>query len=56
MDWKSKLESVYSFMLEYSKITVCWMSRKKESQTHHFMKGCKEKTAECIKNGHNKEN
>ena len=24
-DWKAKLESVYSFMLKYSKITVCFM-------------------------------
>ena len=22
-DWKAKLESAYSFMLKYSKITVC---------------------------------
>ena len=25
-DWKAKLESAYSFMLKYSKITVCWTS------------------------------
>ena len=23
-DWKAKLESAYSFMLKYSKITVCY--------------------------------
>ena len=32
------------------------MTRKKELQTHRFMKGYKEKTAECVKKGHNKEN
>ena len=40
-DWKAKLESGYSFMLNYSKITACTMSmyvflnkkgRKKKSQ------------------------
>ena len=40
-DWKAKLESAYSFMLKYSKITVCSPSREdaQDSDLAHFFRG-----------------
>ena len=44
-DWKAKLESASSFMLKYSKITVCHIKNCKNqnprhvSQTNLFLKG-----------------
>jgi hypothetical protein len=33
-DWKAKLESAYSFMLKYSKITVCHKSHQSIKQPY----------------------
>ena len=36
-DWKSKLESAYSFMLKYSKITVCHVYQEFKEQARHSL-------------------